>query len=324
MGLREFDLIARLQEIVCPPGSEGGAPCAIGIGDDGAVLDVPTEKQLVVCTDTLVEGVHFPRNTRPDAIGYKALAVNLSDLAAMGAKPAWFFLALTLPDSDPSWVDRFAGGVAGLAREAGIALAGGDVTSGPLAVCITALGVVDPGKALSRFGARPGDLVIVSGTPGSAAHALACIRAGRAPAGQDLEALEFPQPRLALGRSLQGMATACIDLSDGLAADLGHILEQSSVGAEIDLAALPCPDSLSRQPPPERWELQLAGGDDYELCFTLNSNSLSCLEGLAAAGGVCLTVIGRIQAERGLVLKTPEGGVYRSQRSGFQHFGKRP
>jgi thiamine-monophosphate kinase len=320
MGLPEFDLIARLQEIISLPEGLGQAPCALGIGDDAAVLDVPPDRQLVVCTDTLVEGVHFPVDTPPGAIGHKALAVNLSDLAAMGAEPAWFFMALTLPHCEPSWTDAFAGGVAELAREAGIVLAGGDVASGPLNICITAAGLLEQGTALTRSGARPGDLVVVSGTPGSAARALACLQNGKTPTLTDLAALRFPRPRLALGRALRGVATSCIDLSDGLAADLGHILEQSSVGAELDLGALPCPASLESLPPGERWNLQLGGGDDYELCFTLDSGQGQRIEELASKGEAGLTVIGKIRAEKGLALKTPDGSDFQLRRAGFQHF----
>jgi thiamine-monophosphate kinase len=319
--MSEFDLIRRLQEVICAPGARYRAQCVLGIGDDGAVLELPPGRQLVVCTDTLVEGVHFPLETGPAAVGHKALAVNLSDLAAMGAEPAWFFLALTLPAAAPAWLEPFAQGMARLASAASIWLAGGDVAAGPLNVCITALGLVDKGRALTRSGARPGDLVAVSGRPGAAAHALALLQAGRVPDARALAALEFPQPRLELGLALRGLATACIDLSDGLLADLGHILEASAAGAELDLGRLPCAESMAALPEPERRRLQLAGGDDYELCFTLPAARAGELDALQRRCGLELTVIGRITAQAGLALRAPDGSPYRAERAGFDHFG---
>ena len=319
--MSEFDLISRLQEIICaPPGNET-AGCVVGIGDDGAVLSVPPGKELVVCTDTLVAGVHFPLSTSPEAIGHKALAVNLSDLAAMGAEPAWFFMALTLPAEDSKWLDAFATGMARLAERAEIVLAGGDVTSGPLSVTITALGRVDQGNALVRSGAVPGDLIAVSGKPGAAAHALKKLAGGEVPTDMDWKALDYPEPRLALGRSLCGLATACIDISDGLVSDLGHILQQSGVGAEIELEKLPCPDSLRRQAPEDRLPLQLAGGDDYELCFTFPAGRVSELPGLSRTTGIGLTVIGTINDSKNLVFRTAGGERYEPGLTGYRHFG---
>lgn len=312
----EFELIRRLQEFMQAP---AGA-CALGIGDDAAILDVPADRQLVVCTDTLVGGVHFPADTPPRAVGYKSLAVNLSDLAAMGAEPAWFFLALALPDGDPAWIDEFARGMAGLAGEAGIVLAGGDTTSGSLCITVTAVGLVEKGRALTRSGARPGDRVVVSGEPGRAANALRRLKAGERPDESDLTALEYPAPRLALGRALLGQATSCIDISDGLAADLGHILEQSGVGARIDLARLPCAETLAGLPEEERWALQLAGGDDYELCFTLSPGDPVSLAALSARCGLELTQIGKITSEASLVLERPDGRRYETASTGYEHF----
>ncbi|NCF62803.1 MAG: thiamine-phosphate kinase [Gammaproteobacteria bacterium] len=317
--MAEFDLIRRMQDIICIPDGGGAAKCVVGIGDDGAVLDIPDGQQLVVCTDTVVAGVHFPADTAAAAIGHKALAVNLSDLAAMGADPAWFFMALTLPADNDDWLSDYADGMAGLAKKTGIMLAGGDISSGPLSICITALGLVEKGEALTRAGARKGDLVVVSGTPGSAANALRMRAAGQAPDGNDMEALEFPVPRLALGRKLRAMATSCIDISDGLLADLGHILEQSGVGAELAMENLPCPASLENAPGDERWPLQLAGGDDYELCFTIPPASAWQLEEISIACAVELTVIGNI-TDRGLVLKTANGEHYEPGVAGYQHF----
>ena len=312
----EFDLIGRIRDIVTVPSDP---QCVLGIGDDAAVLEVPADRQLVVCTDTLVSGVHFPAGTAPDAVGYKSLAVNLSDLAAMGATPAWFLLALTLPEDDPDWVDAFAHGLYRLASTAGIVLVGGDTTSGPLSVTVTAAGLVEKGAALQRAGARPGDHVVVSGTPGRAAFALRQLKSGQAAAADARAALDFPIPRLELGAALRGCASACIDLSDGLAADLGHILERSGVGAEIDLGALPdgLPAKLSEE---DRWALQLAGGDDYELCFTVPADLESKLAGIAFRTGVTLTTIGRITENAGLVLRTSGGAIFEPPKTGYQHF----
>ena len=277
----EFDLIGRLQEIIDVPLAAGRGACPLGIGDDAALLDVPTDKQLVVCCDTLVAGVHFPQGSDAAALGHKSLAVNLSDLAAMGAEPAWFLLALTLPEGDAEWVEAFAGGMSRLAHAAGVALVGGDTTSGQLSITITAAGLVAPGQALRRSGAEPGDRILVSGVTGLAALALRQIKAGLEPAAAARLALEFPVPRLELGTALCGLASDCIDVSDGLAADLGHILDRSGVGAVLDLGAMPVAPPLSELPDTERWALQLGGGDDYELCFTVPPGQLDAVMALA-------------------------------------------
>jgi len=316
----EFDLIRRLQEQICVTDAPRRSRCTLGIGDDAAVFDIPGDRQLVVCTDSLVEGVHFPSSTNAAAVGHKALAVNLSDLAAMGAEPAWFLLALTLPEARAEWLDAFAQGMARLASVSGAYLAGGDVTSGPLNICVTAMGLVEPGKALTRAGARPDDRVVVSGRPGAAAHALAALQSGREPDESDRAALDYPEPRLSLGHALLGNATSCIDLSDGLLADLVHILEESAVGAELDLARLPCPASMSAIPEQDRWPLQLGGGDDYELCFTIPADREGQLPELAAMCDIELTVIGRITEQAGLFLRDPAGGLYHPQQLGYEHF----
>jgi thiamine-monophosphate kinase len=318
--MSEFNLIGRLQQSICLPAAEQASGCNVGIGDDCAVLEVPPQHELVVCTDTLVEGVHFPPASPPEAIGHKALAVNLSDIAAMGAQPTFFFLALTLPSDDTAWLASFSQGMGRLARQSRIQLAGGDTSSGPLSITITALGTIEKGRALLRSGAKPGDRVVVSGAPGAAARALQLMQNGQQPEPSDKAALEYPEPRLGLGRSLLGLATACIDLSDGLAADLGHILEQSGAGAVIELEQLPCPDSLAKQPDEIRWPLQLAGGDDYELCFTIPGDAASRLAGISESCGLALTVIGTIVAQPGLVLKTRHGGVFDLASSGYRHF----
>lgn len=318
--MSEFDLIGRLQQLICLPESESAPGCTVGIGDDAAILETPPGQELVVCTDTLVEGVHFPRDTHPEAIGHKALAVNLSDLSAMGAQPTFFFMALTLPAEDTAWLNSFAQGMARLARQFRIQLAGGDTTRGPLSVTITALGTVEKGQALLRSGAQAGDLVVVSGAPGAAAQALSVMQEGREPEPSNRMALEFPQPRISLGRALAKRATSCIDLSDGLAADLGHILEQSGVGAELELDRLPEPPGLEKLADEHRWGLQLAGGDDYELCFTFPPGRVDELDSLSASCGVALTPIGTIIERPGLELITGDGGCFELASAGFRHF----
>jgi thiamine-monophosphate kinase len=318
--MREFDLIRRLQQIICVADAPHAKRCLLGIGDDAAVFDPPPGRQVVACTDSLVEAVHFHAGTSAAAIGHKALAVNLSDLAAMGAEPAWFLLALSIPHAEQVWLESFARGMADLANDSRIFLAGGDVTSGPLSVCVTALGLVAPGQAIRRSGARPGDRVVVSGRPGAAAHALRVTKSGGVPDARDKKALEFPEPRLRLGRGLQGLATACIDISDGLLADLGHILEASGAGAELDVCSLPCPESMATLAERERWALQLTGGDDYELCFTVPAAAEARLDALAASCGTELTVIGSVTAKPRLVVRGPDGGRIEAPECGWEHF----
>jgi thiamine-monophosphate kinase len=322
--MNEFDLIGRLHGIVSAGKRNLSRPGCIGIGDDAAVLTIGSDKQLVVTTDTLVAGVHFPQDSLPADIGYKSLAVNLSDLAAMGAEPAWFFLALTLPGADTDWLDAFASGMGELATASGMELAGGDTTSGPLSITVTALGLVKQGEALLRSTANAGDLVVVSGEPGLAALALAQWGGKQPPDDEARLALVRPKPRLALGRALRGRATACIDVSDGLSADLGHILESSRLGAELWLDRMPQPPAMRALPPEQRWNLQLGGGDDYELCFTLPQGLESQLPAIAAESGVALSLVGRMSSEPGLRILKPDGALFAPRRGGFDHFPDEP
>jgi len=318
--MNEFELIERLRGIVNARTAGLLGQGSVGIGDDAAVLSIEAGRQLLVTTDTLVEGVHFPFESAPFDIGYKALAVNLSDLAAMGGQPVCFFLAMTIPRVDTEWLDAFARGLEHLASASKLYLAGGDTCSGPLSITITAVGVVDYGCALLRSGARPGDQVVLSGTTGLAGLGLVQYQQKQEIDAAAWQALTRPQPRLALGRALLGKATACIDISDGLAADLGHILAASRVGAELQLDCLPCPDALRNLDPQLRLNLQLGAGDDYELCFTLPAEMQAQLPLLAEAAGVGLTVIGRITAGRGLQLKRADGSKFVLTRPGYDHF----
>jgi thiamine-monophosphate kinase len=286
----------------------------------------------VAATDTLVAGVHFPNATRAEDIGWKSLAVNLSDLAAMGATPAWALLALTLPTADADFVTRFADGFAALAAQHHVALVGGDTTSGPLAINVTVLGFVPPGQALLRDGARVGDLVFVTGTLGDAAAGLRCDAEATSRATGSLsvahgtrEALKLrldrPTPRVAAGIVLRGVASACIDVSDGLLADLGHIARQSGVGIEIAAAELPAsPALLQAFDAQTRLALQATGGDDYELAFTLApAREAETLRDLAKIG--CgATRIGRVVEGVGARLLDENGASIIIDRPGWEHF----
>lgn len=290
-----------------------------GVGDDAALLEVPSGKQLAVTTDTLVEGVHFDAATSPSDLGHKSLAVNLSDLAAMGAEPAWYFLALTLPSMDSPWIREFARGMHALAQRSGIRLAGGDTTRGPLNITITACGLVEAGKALTRSGAKVGDVIMVSGPTGLAACALGDITAGRIPAPACEQSLRRPEPRTELGRALLGLARSCIDVSDGLLADLRHVAAASGVGARLALGSLPVPPELVDLPEEKRWDLQLGGGDDYELCFTAPPERCDEIKEKAAACGLEATAIGEVVAGEGCVCIRPDGGEFRPRRAGYDH-----
>ncbi len=291
-----------------------------GIGDDAALLAVPPGRQLVVAMDTLNTGVHFPDDTAPADIGWKALAVNLSDLAAMGAAPAWCTLSLSLPAADAGWVDAFLDGFDALARQHRVALVGGDTTRGPLSVCVTVHGLVAPGRALRRSSACAGDAVWISGTPGDAAGALAQWRAGCAPDGRLRARLDRPTPRLALGAALAGIAHAAIDVSDGLLADLGHVARASGLGAEVDLAAVPVSDALaSAFDAKTRYALQAGGGDDYELCFTAPADADAAVIAAAHAAATPVTRIGRMVATAGIRAHV-DGAPWAPCRPGWDHF----
>jgi thiamine-monophosphate kinase len=296
-GPGEFDLIRRYFE---RPASRA----ALGVGDDCALLGLAPGMQLAVSTDMLVEGRHFLSTVEPRCLGHKALAVNLSDLAACGARPLAFTLALSLPRADEAFVAGLAEGLIALAQAHDIELVGGDTTAGPLNLCITVMGEVPVGQALLRSGARPDDELWVSGRLGDARLALEVFRGRVALDGagfaQVRTAMELPQPRVSLGLALRGVATAAIDLSDGLVGDLGHILQRSGVGAEVALDRLPHSEVLAGQPPEVRLECLLAGGDDYELLFCAPPERRAAVLQAAAQAQVPVQCIGRITAEPGL------------------------
>ncbi len=313
----EFDLIESIRRR-----ANTRPDVVFGIGDDAAIVTVREGHELLVSTDTLVAGVHFPDDTTASDIGWKALAVNLSDLAAMGAEPAWASLALTLPQIDNDWFDAFLDGFFELANQHGVALIGGDTTRGPLAITLTVHGLVPRGTALRREGAGFADDIWVTGSLGDAAGGLAQWRAQGIQSAKLRHRLDRPTPRIEAGIALRQYATAAIDISDGLAADLGHILARSGVGAELDLERLPTTRSLADHFPGqhERWRLQLSGGDDYELCFTAPAAHALAIEQALAAIDLRGTVIGRITAGNALRLLDGEGQPFAIDAAGFEHF----
>lgn len=313
--MSEFDAIRRL--IADLPTAR--ADVVVGPGDDGAVLRPPPGCELVVTADTLAAGRHFPEDTRAADVGWKALAVNLSDLSAMGADYGWAVIALTVPERDPVWLGGFAEGLGELLRETGTVLVGGDLTRGPLSVTVTAIGTVPAGAALRRDGARAGDAVYVTGTLGDASLGLARWPGGERPENAREahlhERLTRPRPRA--GAALRGIANAAVDVSDGLAADLGHLLEASGVGACIRLDRLPRSSAFAALcPPEERAARQLAGGDDYELCIALPPDKIG---DAAAALGCGLSRIGEIEAGAGL-RAVDAGGNPVTVPDGYDHF----
>ncbi len=297
-----------------------------GIGDDATVLAVPAGHELVVSTDTLISGVHFPVATLPGDIGFKSLAVNLSDMAAMGAEPCWATLALTLPAADPDFLERFSAGFAESARPHNVALVGGDLTRGPLSITVQIMGTVPVGGAILRSGARVGDEIWVTGELGSAALGLAVLQGRHVGHGSDLDAcvrrLNRPEPRVQAGLLLRGVASAAIDISDGLLTDLNHLLRASGVGARVELASMPMGAALSAlSNDPERWRYVLGGGDDYELCFCAPPAATERLEAQLSDCGCAGARIGAITAGSGVQWIGSDGvAVDFSTATGYQHF----
>jgi thiamine-monophosphate kinase len=301
----------------------------IAIGDDGAVVAPTPGFDLIFSVDMLVEGRHFLPDVAPFALGHKTLAVNLSDLAAMGATPRWALLAGALPDLDERWLEQFTRGLFALADRFGVALIGGDTTRGPRNLCLTIIGETPAGTALTRGGAKVGDDIYVSGTLGDAALALAALQGRATLAAADLvvarHRLEMPEPRVALGTHLRGVATAAIDISDGLTGDLSHILERSGAGATIDVAAVPRSTLLNEMLGGDDRDLALscllAGGDDYELCFTAAATSRDAIARIAMDVGVALTRIGHVTTGAGIVVRDEHGAPLANLPHSFDHFG---
>ncbi len=295
------------------------------IGDDAAIVSADAEHQLALTADLLVDGVHFPENTDPYAIGYKSLAVNLSDLAAMGAEPAWALMMLSLPVAEPDWLAAFSEGFFKLAEEHRVQLIGGDIVRGPLSIGVQAIGKVAPGSALTRYHARPGDDIYVSGSIGGAALALKALREPGLFNDEErtylVAKLEYPVPRVALGRKLQQLATAAIDLSDGLALDLKRITEASQVAAKVELELLPV-NRVYRRYYPQQWHLVLSGGDDYELCFTAPRVHAAKIKALREELDISLTRIGCIEEGSGVQFLDANSEIYQlaAQAEGYDHF----
>lgn len=318
----EFELIRKFFQ---REQAENPAPGVIqGIGDDCAILAVPTAQHLAISVDTLVEGVHFPVGADPELLAERALRTNLSDLAASGASPLWFTLALTLPTVEEDWLRLFSRGLFAAANEYGCALVGGDTTKGPLTVTVQIMGSVEPHLALRRDGASAGDFVLVTNTIGDGAAALAAIQERIAPTDEHRAWLQEkfyrPVPRLKESALLRGIASAALDISDGLLADLGHICHASDVGAVIDVASLPfsaAMQSLNDIEQARAWAL--GGGDDYELCFTVSPDAMPDIALLIARGELQATIVGELVPGAGVVCEL-DGELYQPAQQGYQHF----
>jgi len=316
----EFELIRRY--FAAAPCAQGGEGVARGIGDDCALLELAAGEQLAISTDTLVAGVHFPDPCEPFLLGQRALAVAASDLAAMGATPIGFTLALTLPQAEPAWLQAFARGLDAMAQGCALALIGGDTTRGPLSLTLTVFGRVPRGQALTRGGARPGDLLCVGGPLGDGAGALQLVLGRRQAAAEIAEPLlaRFwsPQPQLALGQALRGKATAALDVSDGLLADCGHIATASGVALLVEQERLPLSPALrALLDEADARACALGGGDDYVLAFTLPPAQLPALQN----AGWPIQVIGRVEAGQGVRLLDAHGRTLTPPARGYQHFG---
>ena len=311
----EFDLIARIRARC----QSRDPALQVGIGDDAAVFRPEPGQNLVTTTDSLVIDRHFGADWPAADIGHLALAVNLSDLAAMAASPRWALLALTLPRADEAWLDGFLDGFLGLAERTGTSLIGGNIASGPLNIGVQLIGQVDPSRVVRRSGVRPDQLILLTGTLGDAAAALTL---GDSAPTDLLRRLRRPEPRLAAGVALGGWARAMIDVSDGLLADLGHLLG-ADLGAELDLSAIPAsPALMAAFPDPvQRWPLQLSGGNDYELLFTVAPEQLSeCRQSLHEVG-LAVSIVGRVTTRAGVQCIKPDGGRMVTDRYGWDHFG---
>lgn len=322
MACGEFSLIARYFDRV----RTSRLDVETGIGDDCALLNIPEKQTLAISTDTLVAGNHFLPDIDPTDLAWKALAVNLSDLAAMGADPAWLTLALTLPDVDEAWLEAFSDGLFELLNYYDMQLIGGDTTRGPLSMTLGIHGYVPVGRALKRSGAKPGDWIYVTGTPGDSAAGLAILQnrlqvADATDADYLLQRHLRPTPRILQGQALRDLASAAIDLSDGLISDLGHIVNASGCGARVNVDVLPYSTALSQHVEPEqalRWAL--SGGEDYELCFTVPEINRGALEVALGNLGAAFTCIGQMSADVEGIHFTCDGKPVTFDWKGYDHF----
>jgi len=299
---------------------------SLGIGDDCAIVSVPTGKQLAITTDTLIDGVHFSTKTSAEDIACKAIAVNLSDLASMGAEPAWLMLALSLPRVDESWIKSFADSFRSLAEKYKVQLIGGDTTQGPLSITVQAMGLVDPEKIMRRDRARPGDAIYVSGTLGDAAAGLKILQQGRVLDDSHawlINRLNRPEPRVELGMKVAEFCRCAIDISDGLAADLGHILEASDCGATVNRDSLPLSRQLVEYSAGREtvdWSMVLSGGDDYELCLVVPAEKEGGLIEVFTELSLPLTCIGVIEQHGSFNIIDNTGNKYLLDKTGYEHF----
>lgn len=323
--MKEFELIKRYFD-------EPGVPrkdVEVGIGDDAAIINVPEQSQLIVTTDTLVEGIHFFADMNPRALGHKAVAVNLSDIAAMGGEPTWLSLSVTLPHADEQWVKEFSCGLFEICEYFNVQVVGGDTTQGPLTVTVSAKGLVPKGKALLRSGAQPGDWIYVTGTLGDAGVAIDSIR-NNEPLPLKHQAFitnrfEYPTPRVAVAQGVREVATAAIDISDGLISDLQHVLTASNVGAVLDVDQVPLSEALRDCVPEDKYlDYALCAGDDYELLFTVPEDKRGALDVTMSHYGVNLTCVGQIQGATGKLELRKDGELFEFEGSGYQHFSKEP
>ncbi len=317
MSLGEFELISRYF-------TRRVERANVGVGDDCAVLSAEPLTQWCVSSDMLVEGRHFVSTVMPQRLGHKALAVNLSDLAACGAEPVAFTLALALPRADEHFLAGFAAGLWALAERHRIELVGGDTTAGPLNICITVFGSVPQGQALLRSGAHAGDELWVSGTLGDARAALECLRGTLELPGAAFEqarrAMELPEPRIALGMALRGIASSAIDLSDGLVGDLGHLMSRSGLAARVNVDALPRTALVADLPQSLQHEFVLRGGDDYELLFSAPPERHDAVRAASQCAGVPVSPVGHFETGSQLVLIDASGRVLDAPGAGFDHF----
>lgn len=320
MSLNEFDII---EQIFKSRGVKHSGTIT-GIGDDAALLKIPEGQLLAVSTDTLVKGVHFPDDATPYDIGFKSLAVNLSDMAAMAAEPCWVTMSLTLPDNDKSWLQEFSKGFFDIAEQYKVSLVGGDITRGPLAISVHIIGSVPPGMQLTRDNAGIGDDIYVSGVLGMPAFVLSLKRGTLKGDINDhakaLARFNRPDPRVDLGISLRGIATSAIDISDGLAADLEHLITSSGAGAEIVLDQIPVYEELSRLDSKLKWELALNMGDDYELCFTVPEKYQQDIYDIGHKSGCGVTRIGKITETKGIKWQGVDNTLLRLETRGYMHF----
>ena len=316
MSISEFEIIERYLRQVRPLRDD----VVLGIGDDAALLQVPAGYQLAVAVDTLVAGRHFQQHIDAFDIGYKSLAVNLSDLAAIGASPAWATLSLTLPEADEQWLKAFAEGFFQLATQYRVDLVGGDTTRGPLSITVQLSGLVETGKALRRDSGCPGQKLFVTGTPGDAAYALKQLKAGGGADPELLRRLNRPEPRVNFGLALADTGAAAIDISDGLLADLGHIVCASHCGATLWVDRLPRSRALQARPFEDVLTCQLQGGDDYELCFAVDADKAGRVQKIAEQQQLLLTEIGVIEPQPGIRCQHDDGSIHHPRGHGFDHF----